>query len=77
METSTFQKITSVQFDGELIIIQSGQQTYKWKVADISKKLSQASESVRNDFKISPSGYGIHWSQIDEDISISGLLNMK
>ena len=77
METPTLQKISDVQFEGELIIIRSGQQTYKWKVSEISKKLSQASESVRNDFKISPSGYGIHWPQIDEDLSFSGLLNKK
>ena len=77
METSTLHRITSVQFEGELIIIQSEQQTYKWKVAEISKKLSHASESVRNDFKISPSGYGIHWPQIDEDLSMNGLLNKK
>jgi hypothetical protein len=28
----------------------------------------------RNEFKISPSGYGIHWSLLDEDLSINGLL---
>ena len=77
METSTLHKISTVQFEGDLIIINSGERTFKWKVSEISKKLSQASEAVRNDFKISPSGYGIHWNQIDEDISMNGLLNMK
>ncbi|MDP2751634.1 MAG: DUF2442 domain-containing protein [Rhodocyclaceae bacterium] len=27
-------------------------------------------------FEISPSGYGIHWPLIDEDISIDGLLGI-
>lgn len=70
------QKITAVQFDGDLIIIQSGQQSYKWKISDISQKLSLASADSRNNFKISSSGYGIHWPIIDEDISLSGLLKM-
>ena len=77
METTAVQKISSVQFEGELIIIHSGQQIYKWKIAEISKKLFQASESERNNFQISPSGYGIHWPQIDEDLSMNGLLTNK
>ncbi|MFI5222153.1 MAG: DUF2442 domain-containing protein, partial [Bacteroidia bacterium] len=28
----------------------------------------------RGNFEISPSGYGIHWSLIDEDLSINGLI---
>ena len=77
MDTTTIQKISSVQFEGELMVIHSGQQTYKWKITEISKKLSQASESERNDFEISPSGYGIHWPKIDEDLSLNGLLYNK
>lgn len=77
MNTPTLPKISDVQFEGELILIHSGDQTFKWKVSEISKKFSQASESVRNDFKISPSGYGIHWPQIDEDLSMNGLINCK
>ncbi|MBN2510631.1 MAG: DUF2442 domain-containing protein [Spirochaetales bacterium] len=28
-------------------------------------------------FKISPSGYGIYWPLIDEDVSIDSLIGMK
>lgn len=35
-----------------------------------------ASEIERNTYEISPSGYGIHWPLIDEDISIDGLLGI-
>jgi len=28
-------------------------------------------------YEISPSGYGIHWPLIDEDLSIDGLLGVK
>jgi hypothetical protein len=38
--------------------------------------LLHASEIERTTFEISPSGYGIHWPLIDEDISIDGLLGI-
>lgn len=40
----------------------------------ISPKLKSANDLKRNFFKISPSGYGIHWPLIDEDISVDALL---
>jgi hypothetical protein len=43
-------------------------------LSEISEKLSNATELERNDFKVTPSGYGIHWRLLDEDLSINGLL---
>jgi hypothetical protein len=40
----------------------------------ISNKLRLANELQRNFYKISPSGYGIHWPLIDEDLSVDALL---
>lgn len=37
-------------------------------------RLLQATESERNNWKISGGGYGIHWPDIDEDLSTEGLL---
>jgi hypothetical protein len=37
--------------------------------------LSNASEVQRRNFKISPGGYGIHWPDLDEDISIKSFIN--
>jgi len=42
----------------------------------ISKILSNASDVEKNTYEISPSGYGIHWHLIDEDISVDGLLGI-
>jgi len=74
MEATKSNKISSVQFEGEFMVVQTDGQTYKWKITEISKRLSMASESERNNFQISPSGYGIHWPLIDEDLSLNGLL---
>jgi hypothetical protein len=57
----------------ELII---GEKEYKFPLKEISEKLIKANDIERMDFKISPSGYGIHWRLIDEDISIPGLLEI-
>jgi hypothetical protein len=43
----------------------------------ISKKLFKASDIERRTYNISPSGYGIHWKLIDEDLSIDGLLGIN
>ncbi|HBR57181.1 MAG TPA: DUF2442 domain-containing protein [Blastocatellia bacterium] len=37
-------------------------------------RLLHATEEQRKNWKIAGSGYGIHWEEIDEDLSIEGLL---
>lgn len=37
-------------------------------------RLFQATAEQRNNWKIAGGGYGIHWPEIDEDISTEGLL---
>jgi hypothetical protein len=45
-------------------------------LAKVSKRLLKASSEERENYEVSPSGYGIHWSMIDEDISIDSLLGI-
>lgn len=37
-------------------------------------KLLRASESQRKNWQVAGGGYGIHWPEIDEDLSTEGLL---
>ncbi len=37
-------------------------------------RLAHAQPAEREDFQISGAGYGIYWSQLDEDIGVEGLL---
>ncbi len=71
-----FYNITDLQFDKEFMLFKIDNILYKIKICDASNKLANASEQIRNDYKISPSGYGIHWKQLDEDLSINGLLRI-
>lgn len=40
-------------------------------------KLHSASAAQRKHWQISGGGYGIHWPEIDEDLSIDGLLHVS
>jgi len=42
----------------------------------MSPILEKPSKEERNNFAISPSGSGIHWPLLDEDISIDGMLGI-
>ena len=37
-------------------------------------RLLHASEAQRANWQVSGAGYGIHWPEIDEDLSVEGLL---
>lgn len=68
--------VQSVAFtDGEMILTVDGT-VHRFDLENVSPRLSQATRTERERYKISPSGYGIHWPLIDEDLSIDGLLGI-
>jgi len=69
--------ITEIRFENELFIIKIDGKLLKFKVSEVSQRLSNASDEEKNEYSICPSCYGIHWPKIDEDISIDGLLRIK
>ena len=46
-------------------------------LTDVSSRLAEASETAQNHFEIAPSGYGIHWPECDEDLSVDALLGIQ
>ncbi|MBM4053966.1 MAG: DUF2442 domain-containing protein [Planctomycetes bacterium] len=50
---------------------------HSFKISEISQRLKNATQKEREYFEICPTGYGIHWPLIDEDLSIDGLLGIK
>jgi len=67
--------IKQVSFESDFIILMFDNQVIKLKLSEVSQKLAKATKTEKEDFKISPSGYGIHWRLLDEDLSINGLLS--
>jgi len=60
--------ILSLMIDGDSI---------QHSLKAVSALLENATEEQQQEFEVSPSGYGIHWPLIDEDISIDGLLGIE
>jgi hypothetical protein len=73
-------KIHAIEFKGiddkVLELVVDGD-TYSIDLARESKKLADATPSQVKDFIISPSGYGIHWPQIDEDLAIDPMIGIQ
>jgi len=72
-----YHTIETVSFAKEKLTLKVDGTKYSFRLADISKRLANASSAEREKFEISPSGYGIHWPLIDEDLSIDGLLGIE
>ena len=66
--------IEQIQFKQKSLILKIDGKELSFPLSKISSKLLNADEVQRNIFKISPSGYGIHWPLIDEDLSVDSLL---
>ncbi|MDQ6902725.1 MAG: DUF2442 domain-containing protein [Bacteroidota bacterium] len=67
-------KIEGIRFDQDFIILNIDEVELTIPLDKLSEKLKAASDIERTMYKISPSGYGIHWPLIDEDLSINGIL---
>ncbi len=61
--------------DTQLLLTVDGHE-HVFELSEISEKLAGASTVEKEHYQISPSGYGIHWPLLDEDLSIDGLLGI-
>ncbi len=58
------EKITAYLVDGRVISVPLA---WSWR-------LSEATPAQREDFRIIGDGQGVHWPDVDEDISVEGML---
>lgn len=65
------------KFQGSLMSLNIDGKEYKIDLAKLSKRLAKATQAEREHVEISPSGYGLHWPDLDEDLSIDGLIGVK
>jgi len=72
-----YHEVEKVGFEKEKLILRVDGKEYTFLLADISKKLADTTVAEREKYEISPSGYGIHWPLIDEDLSIDALIGIK
>lgn len=68
--------VSQVFFAGTVLQLRVDGKQYQIDVASLSERLRYAKPEQREHFEISPIGYGIHWPDIDEDLSIDGLIGV-
>jgi hypothetical protein len=67
-------KIEDISFDQDSMFLNVNGTSFEILLEKVSPKLQSANQIQRSFYKISPSGYGIHWPLIDEDLSLDLLL---
>lgn len=72
-----YHQVSNIHFENNKLILTIDNQTIEHNLNQISPALANASTEARNCYEISPSGYGIHWPLIDEDLSTDGLLGIQ
>lgn len=73
---NTSHLIGKLTFTDTALIIEIDGEKKQYELNTISPPLAAASDSERMTYEISPSGYGISWPLIDEDLSVDGLLGI-
>jgi len=66
--------VSYIRFVKDEMLIAIDSKEFKINLLEVSPKLLSATDIQRNDYEISPGGYGIHWRLLDEDLSINGLI---
>lgn len=70
-------EISYITFEKNVMVIKIDGKEHRFDLNEISTRLLNATQQEREIYQISPSGYGIHWHLIDEDLSIDGLLGIQ
>ena len=70
-------EVKAISFENDCMRLEVDGKQYAFDLRSVSPRLLAASTEERTRYEISPSGYGIHWPLIDEDLSIDGLVGVK
>jgi hypothetical protein len=71
-----YHKIENLSFSQDRLFLTINGIERAFVLKGLSSVLAEASETEKLNCEISPSGYGIHWPLLDEDLSIDGLLGV-
>lgn len=69
--------VRNVSVSGCLLHLDVDGKSYEIDLAKESQRLARATQSQRDRIEVSPSGYGLHWPEVDEDLSVDGLIGVK
>ena len=69
-----YHHVTNIRFEKHFLLLRVDGRDHRIDLRQQSKKLAAADGSAKMKFEVSPSGYGIHWPELDEDLSIDGMI---
>ena len=69
-----YHHVTNIRFEKHYLLLKVDGRDHRIDLRQHSKKLASADERKKENFEVSPSGYGIHWPELDEDLSIDGMI---
>ena len=72
-----YHHVANVSFEKHYLLLRVDGRDYKVDLRQHSKKLATADDRTKINFEVSPSGYGIHWPELDEDLSIDGMIKVS
>lgn len=67
-------KAADVKVNDDILTIVFNNKTYTFSLKTLSLRLANAGKPAREHFEVSPSGYGIHWPEVDEDLAVHELI---
>ena len=70
-------KVESISFNGTTMLLRVDGKDYQIDITRQSRRLAAATPEQRKNLVVSPSGYGIHWPGLDEDLSVDGLIGIR
>jgi len=71
-----YHEVGGLRFDAQAMELVIDGKLHRFELSEVSARLRQADAREREQYRIAPSGYGIHWPLLDEDISVDGLLGI-
>jgi len=69
-----YHNVANIRFEKQYLLLKVDGKDYRIDLRQYSKKLASADERTKTNFEVSPSGYGIHWPELDEDLSVDGMI---
>ena len=69
-----YHTVESIRADEEYLCLAVDGLAYRVRWEECSPRLARATQHQRRVLEVSPSGYGIHWPELDEDLAITPLL---
>ena len=70
-------EVGEISFRGTTMFMRVDGRDYQIELSAQSQRLASATHAQRQNYVVSPSGYGIHWPDLDEDLSVDGLIGVK